>query len=92
MRTLLLGHAEYFERDLMASTAQIMGTALDASYNVRYWNLDRLDQAGLPLDGVYAPGDLNGAGSHVYVVDTGLRWTHMVFNGRVGEGTSIISK
>lgn len=27
----------------------------------------------------------------VYVLDTGLRWSHADFNGRVGDGTSIIS-
>lgn len=27
----------------------------------------------------------------VYVLDTGIRWTHIDFSGRVGESTSIIS-
>ncbi|KAL6763457.1 peptidase S8/S53 domain-containing protein [Haematococcus lacustris] len=90
MRTALGDSVAYFERDLAASTTQIFATTLDATYNVRYWNLDRLDQVGLPLDGVYNPGSLDGSGSHVFVLDTGIRWSHQDFSNRVGTGTSII--
>jgi subtilisin family serine protease len=54
------------------------------------WGLDRTDQRFLPLDnanfagaGDYA-GD--GAGSHVYIIDTGVRLTHSEFAGRIGDG------
>jgi hypothetical protein len=36
--------------------------------------LDRIDQAALPLDSVFAPGPgLDGSGVHIYILDTGLR-------------------
>ena len=45
------------------------------------WNLDRIDQRALPLDGRFV-ALRNGAGVHAYVIDTGLRKTHDDFDGR----------
>lgn len=49
------------------------------------WNLDRIDQRYLPLDGRYWP---NGSGSGVtaYIVDTGIDVFHQEFGGRAVNG------
>lgn len=46
------------------------------------WGLDRIDQRPATLDSVYQFNG-NGAGVHLYVVDTGIRASHVDFGGRV---------
>lgn len=53
------------------------------------WGLDRIDQRQLPLDGVYAV-QATGAGVHAYVVDTGIRATHVDLAPRVLGGFTTI--
>lgn len=53
------------------------------------WGLDRIDQRGVLLDGVYTFNTL-GNGVVVYVVDTGIRSTHVDFTGRV-DGSNAFS-
>ncbi|XP_022104387.1 uncharacterized protein LOC110986654 [Acanthaster planci] len=45
------------------------------------WNIDRINQDALPLDGNY---DIEGTGAGVtaYVIDTGINPTHQEFKGR----------
>ena len=45
------------------------------------WALDRLDQRWLPLDQYYQPTG-TGAGVDVYVVDSGINYSHKEFQGR----------
>ena len=56
------------------------------------WNLDRVDQRNLPWDNSYTYTS-TGAGVHAYIIDTGIRPTHVEFQGRatavydnVGDG------
>ena len=42
------------------------------------WGLDRIDEKSLPLDGQFNV-DASGAGTYVYIFDTGIRSTHDEF-------------
>lgn len=46
------------------------------------WGLDRVDQRQLPLDSEYVYNN-QGAGVDVYIIDSGIRSTHVDFEGRV---------
>ncbi|MBI3852491.1 MAG: S8 family serine peptidase [Verrucomicrobia bacterium] len=49
------------------------------------WGLDRINQRNLPLDGLYSYDRL-GAGVTVYVIDTGIRYSHQEVSERASFG------
>jgi len=53
--------------------------------NAAPWNLDRIDQRSLPLNGVYSPSGSPGTGVHAYVIDTGIYTAHTQFGGRANN-------
>jgi subtilisin family serine protease len=53
------------------------------------WNLDRIDQADLPLNGTYTY-ETSGQGVNIFVVDTGILPTHVELSGKVLSGYSSV--
>jgi subtilisin family serine protease len=53
------------------------------------WGLDRIDQRDLPLDHTYSYGT-SAKNVHAYVIDTGIRTTHVTFGGRATWGTNTV--
>jgi chitodextrinase len=50
------------------------------------WGIDRIDQRDLPLSTTYVY-NATGAGVKSYIIDTGIRTTHVDFGGRAIHGT-----
>lgn len=53
------------------------------------WGLDRIDQRALPLDHSYTFPN-TGSGATVFILDTGIRFTHVEFGGRAVRGFDAI--
>jgi len=62
----------------------------DASAPDLLWHLDRIDQQDGALDGLYRRHGL-GAGTVVYVMDTGVLATHAEFANAAGAGSRVIA-
>lgn len=54
----------------------------DMTGHINSWGLDRIDQRYLPLDGQFLPHALSAPDVTVYIVDTGIQFTHPKLEGR----------
>lgn len=54
------------------------------------WGIDRIDQRALPLDGAYTY-NADGTGVTVYIIDTGINFTHVEYAGRASTGIDEIT-
>ena len=59
--------------------------AITESQSDATWGLDRINQAALPLDGVYSY-QASGSDVTAYIIDTGVQASHPEFGGRVQAG------
>ena len=67
----------YVEQD---QTMSISTTQMGAT-----WGIDRIDQRALPLSGTYTY-NADGTGVTVYIIDTGINFTHTEYVGRASTG------
>ncbi|ASP37448.1 alkaline serine protease [Bacterioplanes sanyensis] len=61
----------------------------EAVQNNATWGLDRIDQRDLPLDSTYNY-DFDGSGVTAYVIDTGVRNSHVEFGTRSRNGYDFV--
>lgn len=54
------------------------------------WNLDRIDQTRTHLDGKYSYWPSAGTGVRAYIIDSGIRATHVDFAGRIDPGADFV--
>jgi len=76
---------DYVEQD------QIMSATQTASQTPAVWGLDRSDERTRMLNNQYSYPSDGGAGTHIYVIDTGIRSSHNEFTGRVGESRNFVA-
>ena len=71
-----LEDVEYVEKDMLIEASSLPNWA---------WHIDRIDQTTLPLDHAFKT-NFTGQGVDIYVMDSGIRYSHYIFGGRAHFG------
>ncbi len=84
--TMSPGNAKALERDSRVAYVEIdaVATAVTTQSNAP-WGLDRIDQLKLPLNTSFTYS-ATGSGVKAYIIDTGIRTSHLDFGGRAVDG------
>ena len=67
------------------SVEQDQVVSINTTQSNATWGIDRIDQRTLPLSGTYVY-NADGTGVTVYIIDTGINFTHTEYSGRAFTG------
>jgi subtilisin family serine protease len=77
-------------KSLVVFVEENVKVKVDAQSTAPIWSLDRIDARSGQDGAAFDTAGLDGAGVDVFVVDTGIRTSHVDFGGRARDGFSAI--
>jgi subtilisin family serine protease len=74
----------------VVSVEQDQTISINTTQTGATWGIDRIDQRARPLSGTYVY-NADGTGVTVYIIDTGINFTHGEYNGRAFTGVDEVT-